>query len=280
MGVIRVPKRPAGVDPTPGIRYARPGRVDETGKTRAAAAQRAGSSTRAGVPSRVGGRRARAGIVGVLVVLAVPSVVVAVAAPVHAADPRRVEPRARLPGPRAVAKPVEGPGRASLLAALPPATTNAFAPPSFGVAGLVLAPPPSPPTQPASDEPEQPRGVEERKRTSEPAARSVLLRKRSGPPFWIDREFDTHRTRAMPLPPLFVHRQPKPGHPEKLLHLNLALTFGWANEDGSKKRWLSLPALFFGTFSERKTLWGTVPLLMGYRRVGEQFNFGQFPLVW
>ena len=36
---------------------------------------------------------------------------------------------------------------------------------------------------------------------------------------------------------------------------------------------------FFGG-SEHKTVWAAMPLLMGYRRVGEQFNFGQFPLVW
>jgi hypothetical protein len=107
-----------------------------------------------------------------------------------------------------------------------------------------------------------------------------LIRRRSVPPFWFDREFDTHRTRAFAFPPLFVHRTPKPGHPEKLVHVDLSLTFGWATRDGVKRRWLSLPALFFGSFSERKTVWGTVPLLMGYRRVGEQFNFGQFPLVW
>jgi hypothetical protein len=52
------------------------------------------------------------------------------------------------------------------------------------------------------------------------------------------------------------------------------------SESAQRRRWINPAALFFGGFSERKTVWGALPLLMGYRRVGEQFNFGQFPLVW
>ena len=108
----------------------------------------------------------------------------------------------------------------------------------------------------------------------------TLLRKRGVPPFWLKREYDTHTTTAIAFPPLFIHRKPKPDHPEKLLHVNLALTFGWYSRDSGKRRWLNPAGLFFGSFSERKTVWGAVPILAGYRRVGEQYNFGQFPLVW
>ena len=109
---------------------------------------------------------------------------------------------------------------------------------------------------------------------------STLLRKRSVPPFWIHREYDTHTTRALTFPPVFVHRTPKPDHPDKLLHVDLSLTFGWYSRRDERRRWLNPAALFYGSFSSRKTVWGAAPLLMGYRRVGEQFNFGQFPFVW
>lgn len=159
----------------------------------------------------------------------------------------------------------------SALAPVPSAP--AHAPVSLGVAGL-LAPPP-PPVGEADAAPE----------TSDDAGatgddRPTLLRKRGVPPFWIDREYDTHRTLAMGLPPLFIHRTPKAGHPEKLLHADLALTFGWYSKADERRRWFNPLALFFGGFSERKTVWGSVIALAGYRRVGEQFNFGQFPLVW
>lgn len=107
-----------------------------------------------------------------------------------------------------------------------------------------------------------------------------LLAKRGVPPFWIEREYTTHRTRAIAFPPLFIHRTPKPDHPEAFLHADLALTFGWYSPRTERRHWLNPAALFYGYKSERKTVWGTIPLLMGYRRVGEQFNFGQFPLVW
>ncbi|RMG98676.1 MAG: hypothetical protein D6705_05255 [Deltaproteobacteria bacterium] len=100
------------------------------------------------------------------------------------------------------------------------------------------------------------------------------------PPFWVDLEYDTHRTRALTFPPVFVHRKPKPGHPDRFFHADLSLTFGWSVKDRNRRRWLSPLALFYGSFGERKTVWGTAALLMGYKRVGEQFNFGQFPLVW
>ncbi len=100
------------------------------------------------------------------------------------------------------------------------------------------------------------------------------------PPFWIKREFDTHRTTAMAFPPVFVHNEPKPGHPERFFHGNLSMTFGWYSKTKERRNWINPVGLFYGYFSERKTAWGAAPLLMGYRRVGEQFNFGQFPFVW
>ncbi|MEX1366493.1 MAG: hypothetical protein AB1Z98_25440, partial [Nannocystaceae bacterium] len=112
------------------------------------------------------------------------------------------------------------------------------------------------------------------------AGASIELSRRGVPPFWIEREYDTHRTRSIAFPPLFIHRAPKPGHPEKFLHANLGLTFGWYSKTKQRRNWLNPIGLFYGQYSERKTVWGAAPLLMGYRRVGEQFNFGQFPLVW
>ncbi|MEZ4381543.1 MAG: hypothetical protein R3A79_09355 [Nannocystaceae bacterium] len=107
-----------------------------------------------------------------------------------------------------------------------------------------------------------------------------LLQKKGVPPFWIDRTYSTHRTRAMALPPLFIHRKGSEGHPEKLFHADLSLTFGWYSKRKERRRWLSPLGLFYGSFSERSTAWGTAALLMGYKRTGEKFNFGQFPLVW
>ncbi|MCX4244665.1 hypothetical protein [Paraliomyxa miuraensis] len=107
-----------------------------------------------------------------------------------------------------------------------------------------------------------------------------LLEKRGLPPFWIDREYATHRTRAIAFPPLFIHRTPKPDHPETYFHADLAFDFGWYSPTTERRHFLNPVALTYGYQSERKTVWGSVPLLMGYRRVGEQFNFGQFPLVW
>ncbi|MEM7158398.1 MAG: hypothetical protein AAF799_36505 [Myxococcota bacterium] len=109
---------------------------------------------------------------------------------------------------------------------------------------------------------------------------SALLGRRGVPPFWIERDYETHRTRAIGLPPLFIHREPKPGNPERFFHADLALTFGWYSKTKQRRNWLNPLGLFYGYYSERKTVWGAAPLLMGYRRVGEQFNFGQFPLVW
>ena len=142
---------------------------------------------------------------------------------------------------------------------------------SLGAAAS-MAPPPADPTStdPAATSAEA---------EAEPEPKTpTLIRQRNVPPLWFNREFDTHRTRAMP--PFFVHRTPKPGHPEKLLHADLSLTFGWYDKRMQRRRWINPAVLFFGSYSERKTVWGAVPLLMGYRRVGEQFNFGQFPLVW
>ncbi len=115
---------------------------------------------------------------------------------------------------------------------------------------------------------------------------SLLLRKRNVPPFWINQEFDTHTTKALSFPPLFLHRQPKANAqgvveaPEKLLHLDASLTFGWYDRRKSKRRWMNPAVLFFGAFDEHQSSWAAVPLLMGYKRIGEKYNFGQFPLVW
>ncbi|MBL4685219.1 MAG: hypothetical protein JKY37_11560, partial [Nannocystaceae bacterium] len=136
---------------------------------------------------------------------------------------------------------------------------------SLGSIEACLAPPPPDPTQPKADD---------TRRTQAP----TLLRRAGVPPFWITREYDTHTTKAIAFPPLFVHRTPKPDHPGRFLHLN-PLAYGWYSKSNERRRWFS-PLLFFGSFSERKSVWGAVPLLMGYRRVGEQFNFGQFPVVW
>lgn len=107
-----------------------------------------------------------------------------------------------------------------------------------------------------------------------------LVRKRSVPPFWIDRTWTTHRTRALAFPPVFVHRTPAATSPEKLLHVDLSFTFGWYAKAKERRRYINPLFLFFGGYSERKTTWAALPLLMGYRRVGEQYNFGQFPFVW
>ncbi|WP_106090265.1 hypothetical protein [Enhygromyxa salina] len=125
---------------------------------------------------------------------------------------------------------------------------------------------------------EQPRGH------SDPAALELevpeLLSKRTIPPFWLERDYTTHTTTALTFPPLYFHRQPKPGHPEKLAHVDLSLTIAYYNKTRRKQRWMNPLALYFGGYSEHKTVWAALPLLMGYRRVGEQFNFGQFPFVW
>jgi hypothetical protein len=68
--------------------------------------------------------------------------------------------------------------------------------------------------------------------------------------------------------------------PDKLAHFDLSLTTGWYSKRKQKRRYLSPLALFFGSFSERTSAWAAGALLMGYKRVGEQFNFGQFPFVW
>ncbi len=107
-----------------------------------------------------------------------------------------------------------------------------------------------------------------------------LLRKRIVPPFWVDREFTTHRTRALTLPPLFVHRTPKEGHPDKLLHWDLSMTVGFYSKRRQRRIYIAPLALFGGAFSERASGWFATPLLMGYKRTGEAFNFGQFPFVW
>lgn len=181
----------------------------------------------------------------------------------------------------AAPKPAPRRSRSPLLAALPAAGGHAMVP-SLGIAGLAFAPAPSPPrgvavpSQPVAPTDED----DDEDDDDEEAPASKLLRSRSAPPLWIDRTYDTHRTRAIAFPPLFVHRTPAADHPEKQLHVDLALTFGWYSKKNQARRWLSPVGLFYGSFSKRKTLWGTLPLLMAYRRTGEQFTFVQFPLVF
>jgi len=135
--------------------------------------------------------------------------------------------------------------------------------------------------QPAASPPKDATQPEPNKaKATATAAPPRLIRKRSVPPFWIDRDFTTHRTRALAFPPIFVHRTPKRGSPERLVHADLSFTFGWYSREKQRRRYINPFGLFFGGFSERKTTWAALPLLMGYRRVGEQFAFGQFPLVW
>ena len=107
-----------------------------------------------------------------------------------------------------------------------------------------------------------------------------FIRGKSVPPFWIDRTWTTHRTRALTLPPLFFHRTGGANNPEKLAHFDLSLTTGWYSKRAQKRRYLAPLALFFGSFSERTSAWAAAVLLMGYKRTGEQYNFGQFPFVW
>jgi hypothetical protein len=149
---------------------------------------------------------------------------------------------------------------------------------SLGTVGYSMAPPPEPPVSADGEAEAEITGPDEEEEAV--ATPSRLVRRRGVPPFWINYEYDTHTTTSIAFPPLFVHRKPKPGHPEKFAHADLSFTFGWHSRRGGKRRWLNPLALFYGSFSERKTVWGAVPLLMGYRRVGEKFNFGQFPLVW
>ena len=159
-------------------------------------------------------------------------------------------------------------------------------------AGATIAQPPEPETtgsDPSVDDPEdaddlieQPRGRQNRQRARDlyRLETPTLLGRRTVPPFWFKRDYDTHTTTGVTFPPLYIHRKPKPGHPERLAHWDLSFTIGYYNRVREKRRWMNPLVLFFGGFSEHKSVWAAVPLLMGYRRVGEQFNFGQFPFVW
>ncbi|MCA9653550.1 MAG: hypothetical protein H6712_02125 [Myxococcales bacterium] len=193
--------------------------------------------------------------------------------------PRHVDGGGPIPeGPVPWRLAFEQPGPAKPLALAPPALPAAEALPTFGVLGS-FAPAPEGGIEASGSaeiEPVATAPVDADASIDAPQ----LLGRRGVPPFWFERDYDTHRTRAMALPPLFVHREPKPGHPDKYFHADLALTFGWYSKTNERRTWINPLALFYGYRSERKTVWGTVPLLMGYRRVGEQFNFGQFPLVW
>ena len=168
-------------------------------------------------------------------------------------------------------------------------------PPSGGPGATISVPPssPKPEDEQAEDEqaeaeeldelddgaPEQPRGPGAPRAFAE-LETPKLLSKRTIPPFWLKREYTTHTTTALTFPPLYFHRQPKPGHPEKLAHFDLSFTIAYYAKNRAKQRWMNPLVLFFYGKSEHKTVWTAMPLLMGYRRVGEQFNFGQFPLVW
>ncbi|KIG18202.1 hypothetical protein DB30_01706 [Enhygromyxa salina] len=162
------------------------------------------------------------------------------------------------------------------------------APPAAGPGATI----PVRPTQPQQDPQQDPQAEDEdddlleqpRGRGTDPATLELtvpeLQSKRTIPPFWLERDYNTHKTTALTLPPLYFHRQPKPGHPETLAHVDLSLTIAYYAKSRRKQRWMNPLVLFFGGFSEHKTVWTAMPLLMGYRRVGEQFNFGQFPFVW
>jgi len=165
------------------------------------------------------------------------------------------------------------------LEALPSALPESLTP------GYFVASPPAGSSEAEEDEEDgeiaQPDAPKNRRELQAPAPqRAQLLDKKNVPPFWLRREYDTHTTSALYLPPLYVHRKPKAGHDDRFFHADLALTFGWYSKTRLKKRVINPAVLFFGGFSEQRTSWGAVPLLMGYKRVGEQFRFGQFPLVW
>lgn len=134
---------------------------------------------------------------------------------------------------------------------------------------------PSTPAPDASKKISEAAPVEATSSTASPKKRG-----RGVPPFYLRKESDTHTTTALYLPPIYLHRVAKPGHPEKLLHLDLSLTFGWHSKSKEKNRYINPVGLFFGGFSKQRSAWAMVPLLMGYKRVGESFRFGQFPLVW
>jgi hypothetical protein len=170
-----------------------------------------------------------------------------------------------------------------LLLAPPPTQTQ---PPASGGPGATIPVKPTPTTPAATDEGDEDESEEEDEleQPGGPVAMKLeppkLLSKRTIPPFWLSREYDTHRTTALTFPPLYFHRQPKPEHPEMLAHFDLSFTIAYYAKGRRKQRWMNPLVLFFGGFSEHKTVWTAMPLLMGYRRVGEQFNFGQFPFVW
>ncbi|MBA3549461.1 MAG: hypothetical protein H0T76_23550, partial [Nannocystis sp.] len=178
--------------------------------------------------------------------------------------PGRLSPR--IPSPRTIPEPAPEPEATDDDEAAEPDETRPGAASSADMA-RALSPESSPPPPPAAAVVVD---------TGPPR----LLRGKSVPPFWIDRTWTTHRTRALTLPPVFFHRTPAAGHPEKLAHFDLSLTSGWYSTRKQKRRYLSPLALFFGSFSERTSAWGAGALLMGYKRIGEQFNFGQFPLIW
>lgn len=165
---------------------------------------------------------------------------------------------------------------------LPPPVANELAgPPGSGSA--IPVPPQPEPASPTTD----PEDDDDATAIAEPGSEDAfaletptLQATRNVPPFYIERRFDTHTTKALTFPPLFVHREGTEEHPEKLFHADLSFTFAYYAKTRRKKRWMNPLVLYFGGYSEHKTTWAALPLLMGYRRVGEQFNFGQFPMVW
>jgi len=155
--------------------------------------------------------------------------------------------------------------------------------PSGGPGATIPVKPTAPEPEPDLDEDEEDEDPLVQPTTRTPSYELTppqLQSKRTIPPFWLKREYDTHTTTALTFPPLYVHRAPKPGHPEKLAHFDLSFTIAYFHKGRGKQRWMNPLVLFFYGKSEHKTVWAALPLLMGYRRVGEQFNFGQFPLAW
>jgi hypothetical protein len=61
-----------------------------------------------------------------------------------------------------------------------------------------------------------------------------FIRGKSVPPFWIDRTWTTHRTRALTLPPLFFHRTGGANNPEKLAPLRPVADDGLVQQAGAE----------------------------------------------
>lgn len=109
----------------------------------------------------------------------------------------------------------------------------------------------------------------------------VLVRKKNVLPFWVNQTYDTHTIKALTLPPLFVHREGNEENPDKFFHFDLSLTTGWYDAKKEKRRFIAPLGLFAGSWDDHKVSWGgLLPTPMGYKRIGEKYNFGSFPFIW